>query len=183
MDEISGALPMSPSPGEITVLLAELKQGNSEAESKLMPLVYRQLRQIAVQQLGRERRGHTLQPTDLVHELYLRVMKPRPGHWDNSLHFFAVAALAMRRFLVDYARAHNAGKRRGKLQKVELDEVLAFSLERPENFLTLDEALVRLEEFAPRQSRIVELRFLAGLSVKETAQVLRIGVTTVKSEW
>jgi RNA polymerase sigma-70 factor (ECF subfamily) len=183
MDGIAGALPMSSSPGEITLLLTELKQGNSDAETKLMPLVYQRLRQLAAQQLRRERRGHTLQATDLVQELYLRVVKPRLGQWENRVHFYAAAAGAMRLLLVDYARAHNAGKRRGKLQKVDLDEALVFSSENPEDFLALDEALTRLADFAPRQSRIVELRFFTGLSVKETAEALRIGATTVKSEW
>src|SRR5712691_4831616 len=118
IDEIAGALPMSSSPGEITLLLAELKQGNSEAETKLMTLVYKRLRQLAAQQLRRERRGHTLQATYLVHELYLRVFNPHPGRWDNRAHFYAAAAHAMRLLLVDYARAHKAGKRRGTLQKV-----------------------------------------------------------------
>src|SRR5437763_58520 len=116
------AHPMSASPGEITTLLAELKQGNREAETQLMPLVYRRLRQIAARQLRHERPGHTLQTTDLVQELYLRVFQPQPGRWESRAHFYAAAARAMRWFLIDYARKHNSGKGPGRLKKVDLDE-------------------------------------------------------------
>ena len=183
MDQTARVAPMSSSPGEITLLLKDLQQGHPEVAEKLMPLVYQQLRQMAAQQFRHERPGHTLQPTALVHEAYLRLIPSGPGPWENRWHFFGVAAQAMRRVLVDHARAHNSGKRGGRRQRVELDEALTFSSERPKDFLALDDALTRLEQFAPRQSRIVELRFFAGLSVRETAQALGVGVTTIKSEW
>lgn len=169
--------------GEITSLLSDLEQGDSKAEAKLMPLVYEHLRRIAAQCFRRERPGNTLQPTALVHEAYLRMMQPGKRQWKNRAHFFGIAALAMRQVLVDHARANLAQKRGGRPEKVILDDMLIYEPARAAALLDLDDALSRLKELDERQSRIVELRYFAGLSVKETAEVLHVGQTTVKDEW
>jgi RNA polymerase sigma-70 factor, ECF subfamily len=174
---------MSSPVGEITLLLSDLQQGNAEAGSKLMPLVYAQLRQIAAHHFRSERPDHTLQPTALVHEAYLRLVKPGRVPWKDRAHFFRIAARAMRQILVEWARKRNAEKRGGGQVKINLDKALVFSPEEPGQFLALEGALIRLKEFAPRQSRIVELRLFGGLSVRETAEALGVGITTVKSEW
>ena len=176
---------MSSSSEQITPLLSQLQQGNPDAPSKLMPLVYQQLREIAARQLQHERPGHTFQPSDLVQEAYLSVVKPGNNRWRDRAHFFRVAARAMRRILIDYVRAQEADQRGGgRLQRVELSDTLAVSSEASgHDLLVLDDALTRLEELSPRQSRIVELRYFAGCSIRETAQALGLGVTTVKAEW
>jgi len=168
---------------KITLLLSDLHHGRPEAASEVMPLVYRHLRLLAARQFQNERPGHTLQPTDLVHELYLRLVKPGKGPWKSRSHFYVVAARAMRQILVDYARAQNTHKRGGRRLHVPLDEAFLVSPKDSAGLLALNRALTRLEEFAPRQGRVVELRYFAGLSIKETASSLGLGVTTVKSEW
>jgi RNA polymerase sigma factor (TIGR02999 family) len=173
---------MSSAPGEITALLAGLQQGNPEARAKLMPLVYDQLRRLAARQFEREQPNHTLQPTALVHEAYLKLVQPAPVRLKNRGHFYRIAARAMRQVLVDYARARNAEKRGRGQVIVELNEEL-ISPEHPQQFLQLDDALTRLERFAPRQAEIVELRYFAGLSVSETSKALGVGITTVKGDW
>lgn len=174
---------MADSLGEITQLLAELKSGNREAEAKLVPLVYDELRRLAAHYMRQERRDHTLQATALVHEAYLRLVGQRDVNWQSRAHFFGVAAQLMRRILVDYARARQTDKRGAGLQKASLEEALLFSDEQSGELLALDEALDRLAERDPRQSRIVELRFFAGLTVEETAEVLAISPKTVKRDW
>jgi RNA polymerase sigma-70 factor (ECF subfamily) len=181
--EPAGVASMPPSTGEITRLLADLQEGNQEAASRLMPIIYRDLRRLAAAQLGRERNGHTFQSSDLVQELYLRLVKPGAGQWKDRAHFFRVAAHAMRQILVDYARKHKAKKRTGQWIRIELDESLGLPAREASPLLALDEALTRLEKLAPRQSRIVELRYFTGLSVQETAIAMGLGVTTVKSDW
>jgi RNA polymerase sigma factor (TIGR02999 family) len=171
------------SSGEITRLLTKLKGGNRQAESELVPLIYAELRRLARGYMRRERPDHTLQPTALVHEAYLRLMEESAVDWQSRAHFFAVAAQLMRRILVDHARAHQAAKRGGRGPKTPLDEGLVFSKEKSGDLLALDEGLARLAELDPRQSRIVELRYFGGLSVEETAQVLSISVRTVKRDW
>jgi RNA polymerase sigma-70 factor, ECF subfamily len=121
MNKIAGVVPMSPPPGEITLLLSDLQQGNTAAADKLMPLVYRHLHQMAAYYFQHERPGHTLQPTVLVHEAYIRLMKPGQAHWKNRAHFYGVAARAMRQILVEHSRAHKAEKRGGGREKLELD--------------------------------------------------------------
>jgi RNA polymerase sigma factor (TIGR02999 family) len=174
---------MNPSPGEITQLLAELRRGNPEAEAKLIPLVYEQLHRLAVHYMGQERPDHTLQPTALVNEAYSRLAGHGEMNWQNRAHFFGVAARLMRQILVEYARAHLAQKRGALVEKLSLDEALDFSPQRSRELIALDDALKALERFGPRQSRVVELRFFGGLSVKETGEVLGASATTVKRDW
>src|SRR2546422_8083540 len=171
------------SSSKITAALSELHKGSPNAADRLMPLVHAQLRRIAVSLFARERADHTLQPTELLQEIYFRLFKPGTGPWKNRAHFFGVASRAMREVLVDYARAHNAKKRAGTLTKVDLDKVLVYTPDKARALLDLDDALDRLAQLSPRQSRVVELRYFAGLSVQETAEVLGMGVSTVKSDW
>ncbi len=167
----------------ITALLSDLHEGKQGAETELMPLVYRRLRRIAARRFAGERPGHTLGPTDLVQETYLRLLKPGTGPWKNRNHFYAVASQAMRQILVDYARAHRAQKRDAKLAQRDWGRLFAQAPAPPGFLLDLDRALQRLARLSPRQSRVVELRFFAGLTIQETAEVLRLGVTVVKQDW
>ena len=171
------------SPGEVTRLLAEVRGGNREAESQLIPLVYNELRRLAQHYMRSERSNHTLQATAVVHEAYLRLVKQRNVTWQNKAHFFAVAASLMRRILCDYARSRGRGKRGGEQKVVPLDEALVFSEEKSEEMIDLDRALTRLAEIDERKSRIVELRFFGGLTVEETAAELGISPETVKRKW
>ena len=174
---------MEGSPGDITVLLTELRAGNRTAESRLMPLVYHELRRVAGRYMRRERPDHTLQPTALVHEAYLRLVGQREISWQNRAHFYGVAAQLMRRILVDHARARQAEKRGGHETKIALEEGLAFTGEKGAELLALDEALRRLAQRDPRQCRAVELRFFGGLSEDEAAEVLGISTRTLKRDW
>jgi RNA polymerase sigma-70 factor (ECF subfamily) len=169
--------------GEITRILADLRAGNREAESRLIEAVYPELRRIAAYFLKQERPGHTLQPTALVNEAYLRLLGDARIDWNDRVHFFAAAAQSMRRILVDYARQRKTAKRGGARHKVELTDVLAISEDRLEEVIAIDEALSRLAEWDPRQCRIVELRFFGGLTEQETADVMGIGARTVSREW
>jgi RNA polymerase sigma-70 factor, ECF subfamily len=172
------------SPGEVTLLLHELKLGNKDALGRLIPLVYRELRLLAARYLQAERTGHTLQPTALVHELYLRLVEQDRADWKDRAHFLAVAAKLMRRILVDYARARGAAKREGMATRIE---IAGFELSgqepRAEEILAVDEALDRLAELDPQQTRVVELRYFAGLTVEETAEAVGISPRTVKRDW
>ena len=168
---------------DVTRLLGELRSGNEDAVAKLVPLLYRELRRMAGAYLSSERRDHTLQPTALVHEAYLRLVDQRNVQWQNRQHFFGVAAQVMRRILVDHARGHEAVKRGGAVAKVSLEEVAVVSKERSAELLALDEALTRLAAFDPQQARIIELRFFGGLTVEEAAEVLSISPATVKRDW
>ncbi len=171
-------------PGETTRLLAEVKRGNKDALGKLMPLVYTELRHLAGHYLRAERIGHTLQPTALVHEAYLRLVGQDRADWQNRAHFMGVAAQLMRRILVDYARRRLAGKRGGIAVKVDLDGVdLGAGTPKLEEILAVDEALRRLSELDPQQGRVVELRYFAGLTVEETGEALGISTRTVKRDW
>ena len=171
------------SPGEVTRLLAEISGGNREAESRLIPLVYDELRRLAHRYMQSERPDHTLQATALVHEAYFSLVKQRDVTWQSKAHFLAVAASLMRRILCDYARAHGRAKRGGEHYKVPLDEASVFSKEKSEEVIDLDRALIRLAELDQRQSRIVELLFSGGLTVEEAAAVLSISPKTVKRDW
>lgn len=171
-----------PEPNEITKLLVASRQGDEEALNKLLPLVYQELRRLAGHYLRRERPDHTLQPTALVHETYLRLIDQNVS-WQNRAHFFGVAAQMMRRILVDHARSRLAAKRGSGGVKISLDDALNLSDERAGDFIALDEALERLAEFDQQKSKIVELRFFGGLSVEETAEVLGIGTATVTRQW
>lgn len=148
-----------------------------------MPLVYDELRKLAASQLRRERNDHTLQPTALVHEVYLRLAEQKNVHWQDKSHFFGVTAQLMRRILVDHARGHLADKRGSGLPKVALNEAIVMSREQPAELLALDESLTRLADTDPQQSKIVELRIFAGLTIEQTAEVLRISPATVKRDW
>jgi RNA polymerase sigma-70 factor, ECF subfamily len=165
-------------------MLLDWSSGDSQAADRLMPIVYAELRRIARRQLRRERDDHTLSPTALVNELYLRMVDQRRTTWQNRLQFFGVAASLMRRILVDYARARNAEKRGGGATIVSLTDA---GDERGEDLvadiLGVDEALGRLAQHDPDQVRIIELRFFAGLSVEETAELLECSPRTVKREW
>jgi len=174
---------MASSPDEITRMLIEWSNGEREALHKLIPLVYAEMRQIAGRVLRRERRDHTLQPTALVHEAYLRLVDQRNVNWQNRAHFFAIAAQAMRRIVVDHARRHNALKRGGDNLKVELEAALALPGAKDLDVVKLDDALVALAAFDAQQSQIVELRFFGGLSIEETAEVIGISPATVKRDW
>jgi len=174
---------MSSTPGEVTSLLKELCQGNKEAEQCLIPLVYQELHDIAVRRMRNEAPGHVLQPTALVHEAYLRLVRLPEIDWQNRSHFYALAATIMRRILVDYARTQRAAKRGEGMISIALEEAKTPASERGAEILALDEALRRLAELDERQSKIVELRFFAGMSEEETAQVLGISSRTVKRDW
>jgi RNA polymerase sigma factor (TIGR02999 family) len=172
------------SPGEVTLLLNELKLGNKDALGRLVPLVYEELRRVAARYLQAERAGHTLQPTALVHELYLRLVEQDRADWKDRAHFLAVAAKLMRRILVDYARARGAAKRDGMAVRVEIAGLeLGGEEPRTEEILAVDEALARLAELDPQQTRVVELRYFAGLTVEETAEAVGISPRTVKRDW
>lgn len=169
----------------LTQLLQAWQQGNAPAGEQLVPLVYAELRRIARVKLGAERGGHTLQPTALVHEAWLRLMQQHGADWQNRGQFFAIATQAMRRILVDYARRRQAAKR-GSGEPIESIDELAAVLVSPvpdDQLVALDAALERLAAFDPRLARVVELRFFGGLSVEETAEVLDLSATTVKREW
>lgn len=169
--------------GEVTLLLQEVRQGLPNAEARLLKLVYAELRKIAAFHLRRDRSGHTLQPTALVNEAYLRFTHARLANLNDREHFFAVASSVMRRILVDYARSHNAQKRGGGQQcELPVDASLRRTTS-TEELLALDMALSRLATWDARQSRIVEMRFFAGLTEEEIARVLDISVRTVKREW
>ncbi len=169
---------------DVTRLLVRLTDGDRAVLDDLLPLIYGELRRLAGGYLRRERQGHTLEPTALVHEAYLRMVDQTQVRWQNRAHFFGVAAQMMRRILVDHARAHEAEKRGGEFQKLSLDENLdAAGGERDVNLVALDDALNRLAEMDPQKSKIVELRFFGGLSVEETAEVLGVSAVTVARDW
>jgi RNA polymerase sigma-70 factor (ECF subfamily) len=175
---------MSSPVGDVTVLLTQLGQGDKDAADRLIPLVYAELRRMAAIHMHRERPDHTLQPTALVHEAYLRLVGNVPSECQNRAHFFAIAAHSMREVLLDYARRHHAGKRGGEnARKVVLDEALFISADRLDDVLVMDELLQRLAAIDARQSRLVELRFFAGMSVEEAGEVLDISPKTVKRDW
>ncbi len=168
---------------DVTRLLQDWGQGDPSALERLIPLVFDDLRQIAGRMFQRESDGHTLQPTALVNEVYLKLTDQRKMHWQNREQFFGVAALMMRRILVDYAKGRQAAKRGSGLPRVPLDEALAIPELRGIDIIALDEALTRLAEIDPRQGQIVGLRFFVGLDNEEIAKTLKVSVTTVKREW
>lgn len=171
-------------PGEVTRLLLELKGGKRDAEEHLIPLVYKELRRIASRYLRNERAGHSLQPTALVHEAYLRLTKMQTIDWQGHSHFFALSATLMRRILVDHARAQQSKKRGEGWDVISLyDDAFLPSPERPIEIVALDEALERLAEYDKRQAQIVELRFFAGMSEQEIGKFLGISAQTVKRDW
>jgi len=174
---------MADTRGEVTRLLAEARLGRSDALHRLMPLVYRELRRIAGHQMRAERPGHTLQPTALVHEAFLRLVDQNHDNWQNRTQFFGVAAQLMRRLLVDHARRRRAAKRGIPVTLSERIYQRAPGTDQTEEILAVDEMLARLAELDPRQARVVELRYFGGLSVEETAEALGIATRTVKLDW
>lgn len=170
-------------PPDVTALLARWSDGDEDALHRLVPLVERELRRLAQWQMAAERPGHLLQPTALVNEAYLRLVDMARVRWQNRAHFFAVAARLMRRILVDEARSRQSLKRGGGTQRVTFDEALPVSTESPEQLIALDDALQALAAVAERKSRVVELRYFGGLTVEETAEVLKISPETVLRDW
>lgn len=170
-------------PPTVTALLADWSRGDTTALERLLPLVYAELRRIAARQLRRERTGHTLQPTALVHEVYLRLVDQRHADWQNRAHFLGVSARIMRRILVDHARRHAAGKRGGGVRCVSIEDAhdVAAAGEMP--IVALDDALGRLQEMDPDLARIVELRAFGGLTIEEAAHVLGVSPSTAKRDW
>jgi RNA polymerase sigma-70 factor (ECF subfamily) len=173
----------NPAGEDVTALLGQLAKGNDAAASKLIPIVYDELRRLAGAYMRRERRDHTLQPTALVHEAYLKLTEQRVVEWQGRAHFFGIAAQMMRRILIDHARGHMRDKRGGGVIPVPLDEALVFAPEQSSELVKLDASLERLAKLDPRQSRIVELRFFGGLTVEQTADMLGTSAKTVKREW
>ena len=170
-------------PRDVTDLLIDWSRGDTGALDELTPAVYDQLRRLARRHMGRERRGHTLNPTELVHEAFLLLVDQRRVEWRNRAHFFAIAARLMRRVLLKHAGRHGAAKRGGGAIKVALEESMLAGRDRLTfDVLALDQALQRLEQLDPRQTRIVELRF-CGLTVPETAEVLELSESTIHRDW
>jgi RNA polymerase sigma-70 factor, ECF subfamily len=172
-----------PSPTDVTQLLVAWSQGDQSALEKLLPLVYDELHRLARHYMIRERAGHTLQTTALVNEAYLRLVSAEGVRWQNRAHFFAVSAQMMRRILVDFARSRNYQKRGGGARQVSFDEALEVSAEQDADLVALDEALSALAVVDERKSRVVEMRFFGGLSVEETAHVLKVSPDTVMRDW
>jgi len=173
---------MDASHGDVTLLLHALRHGDRAAEEELLPLVYGELHRLARRYMRRERPNHTLQPTALIDEAYMRLAKA-PIEWQNRAHFIAVAANAMRRILVDHARAHMAAARGGDFRQVEWTDALGLPVERSHELIALDAALERLEKLNPRQAKVVELRYIGGLSFEEVGEVLNLSPRTAKSDW
>jgi RNA polymerase sigma-70 factor, ECF subfamily len=171
-------------PGDITALLTAARTGDADCQARLFDVVYRQLRSMAAAQLRNERPGHTLQPSALVNEAYLRLLGRAHMSWENRAHFFSTAAGTMRRILIDHARTRRAQKRDGALKRMDLDQLPAlFVDEDVERLLMVDAALKKLAEWDERQAKVVELRFFAGLTTEEIAQVLSVSERTVKRDW
>jgi len=168
---------------DVTLLLSALTRGEEGAASKLIPIVYGELRRLAASYMRRERVDHTLQPTALVHEAYLKLIEQRSANWQSRSHFFGVAAQLMRRILIDHARGHGRQKRGGEQKKVSLDDAFMFSEQKADELLAVDDSLDHLAKVDPRQARVVELRFFGGLTVPEIASAMAVSTATVKREW
>jgi RNA polymerase sigma factor (TIGR02999 family) len=171
------------SPRDITVLLGDWSRGNKTALNQLLPLVYAELRRVAARQLRSERADHTLQPTALVNEVYLRLVDQRQVDWQNRAHFFGVAAQVMRRILVDHARRRGAGKRGEGVRCLSIDEARDVAASSEMSILALDQALERLEKVDAELARIVELRAFGGMTIEEAAHVLSVSPSTAKRDW
>jgi RNA polymerase sigma factor (TIGR02999 family) len=174
---------LDPTITPLTDLLIRWRSGDQEALQSLMPLVYDEMRRLAHGYLRRERPGHTLQSTALVHEAFVRLTGNAPPQWEDRSHFFGIAAHLMRQILVEYARSRNAGKRGGAVLKLAIDSVEEPSARPDLDIVALDDALKDLARIDFQQSRVVELRFFSGLSIEDTAQVLGISESTVKRDW
>jgi RNA polymerase sigma factor (TIGR02999 family) len=174
---------MDPAPSEVTELLKQWSDGRVEALDRLLPRIHAELRRLAASYLRRERPNHTLQPTALVNEAFLKLVDQRAVKWHNRAHFFGIAAQAMRRILVDHARSRAAGKRGDGQPPLPLDDALVSTAMPSIDLIALDQALTRLARLDPQQSRVVELRFFGGLTLEETAEVLHLSAATVGREW
>jgi RNA polymerase sigma factor (TIGR02999 family) len=175
---------LHPAPGEITRLLRDSAKGNQESLSLVIPLVYEELRSKARSLMRQERDGHTLQTTALVNEAYMRLVEQRDQKWENRKHFLAIAALAMRRILVEHARARLAAKRGGKEETVPFDdELLPLSHKQSAMLVALDDALDRLQAIAERPAQVIHLRFFVGMTIEQTAKALGIDPRTVRRDW
>ena len=170
------------SPHEVTKLLVDWRKGNKAALDVLTPLVYQELRRIADSYIRREKPGHTLQPTALIHEAYMRMVDQSLPEWQNRAHFFGVSAQIMRQILVDHARGRQAAKRGGGIRKVPLEDAVIYSEEKAADIIALDDALQELAKLDGRKVRIIEFRYFGGLSVEDTAETLGISVATVGRE-
>lgn len=168
---------------DVTALLSDSVNGDPTAASKLFPLLYDELRRLALSYMKRERSDHTLQPTALVHEAYIKLVQRGSLDWKGRAHFFGIAARVMRTVLIDHARAHLREKRGGGQSPIPMDEVFIFSPEKSHELVRLEQALERLTKIDPRQGKIVELRFFGGLTVEQTADLLEISPKTVKRDW
>ena len=168
---------------EVSELLVAWGNGDEGARDRLIPLVYEELHRLAHQYMSKERPDHTMQTSALVNEAFVKLVDQRDGHWKNRAHFFGIAAQLMRRILVDYARRRHSKKCGENPQRVELEEVMIVSAERTAEVIALDEALKELAEIDPRKSQIIELRFFAGLTIEETAEVLAVSPGTIMRDW
>ena len=176
-------MPDHPLSSPVTELLAKARSGDASALADVFPLIYEELRRLAQLQLQREPDGHTLSPTALVHEAYMRLIDYSRMEWTGRAHFLSVAATAMRRILVDHARGHRSLKRGGTLRRVSIDSVELGTEDRAELLIAIDDALARLKDVDPRQAQVVECRFFGGMTEEETAQALGIGLRTAKRDW
>lgn len=173
----------SSSDAQITLLLQRLRAGDRSAEEELLPAVYVPLHRLAEQQFRSERMGHTLQPTALISEFYLRIIKDTSIDWQSRAHFYAIASRTIRRILIEHARAAKALRRPNPIKRVEIDDVLAYSDARADEILLIDEALTKLKSWDARQASVVELRYFGGLSIDEVAKALGVAERTVKRDW
>ncbi len=169
--------------GEVTLLLRNFRSGDHSTASRLMEVIYPELKKLAKAHFRHERPGHVLQPTALVHEAYFRLMGRENHSWESRVHFYAAAAKLMRRILIDYARARNSAKREGGRTSISLDETPAICEEKSADLLDLEWALSELEQLSPRQARVVELRYFTGLSVPEVARALGVNPRSVDRDW
>lgn len=174
---------MTSTPKEITQLLIAWNQGDQSARDELTPLIYDELRRLARGYLRRERINHTLQPTALVHEAFLRLIDQSKVNWQNRAHFFGAAARLMRQILINHAEARRAAKRGGEAERISLNDVDHFAVGREIDLIALNEALNNLERIDPQQGQIVEMRYFSGLTIEEIAEVMGVSPATVKREW
>ena len=175
---------MQSPPNEITGMLIEMTNGNQDAVNQILPHIYDELKRLASSYLRRERADHTLQPTALVHEAYMKLIDQKRVQWQNRAHFFGIAAQVMRRILMDHARKHQAGKRGGEAEKLQLEEeILVVSHDKSAELIALDDALQALAAIDEQKSKIVELRYFGGLSIEETAEVMGVSVPTINRQW
>lgn len=182
-DKIVRLNPMANETSQVSALLEDLRNGDAAAASRLLPMVYKELRRLAAHYIREEKSGQTIQATELVHEAYLRLVGQEQIDWQGRSHFFAIAATSMRRILVDRARKKLAQKHGGGGAKVELNEALVPSPQKSNDIINLDEALKRLENVSPRQAQVVELRFFAGIEMIEIAKIQGVSLRTVKQDW